>query len=883
MMLGLVCFVSGAAALIFETLWFHLTGLAFGNSVWASSLVTASFMAGLALGGGLAARYAWRLANPLRWYAYLEVTIGLAGTGVVLLLPRLTPTLAPLFRRLIEHAGPLNAVRLALALAIMVVPTTAMGATLPLMVMAATKGQVAFGRALGWLYGWNTLGGVAGVLAGEILLIAAFGIQGTAIVATALNACASLACILLSRAIPTQGTLPPVRRTRLPRSLLGAAFLSGMILLGLEVVWFRFLLLFVIGTTLTFALMLAVILVGIGLGGLAASFWLKLDAAADRWLPALATVAGGVTVLTYVNLAPTGVRQAGWGSLVMASQLMFPGAFISGALFTMIGNALRRRTEGDSHAAGSLTLSNTVGAMTGSLLAGFVLLPQLGVERSILGLALAYVVVGAATFHVAGQEGRRGRYPVLLGAAALLAISAALFPFGLLQSRYLKPLVGRDQRIVAFREGIAETVVYIRTDWAGEPHHYQLMTNGVAMSTTKFHAQHYMKLYAYWALAMRPEARHALLVCYGVGNTAKALVDTAGLTSIDVVDISRDVLTLSGVPYPPPSRSPLQDPRVRVHVEDGRFFLLTTALRFDVITAEPPPPKQAGVVNLYSREYFALVHDRLLEGGVATYWLPVDQLQLPEAKSIIRAFCSAFDDCSLWTGGGAQWMLAGTRNGGGPDLEAFTRQWRDARVAAEMRRLAFDVPEMLGAVFIADAGQLQQWVGEAAPVADNWPKHIGPVLRPDLESWKAYVALADADASRARFEQSDWIRRVWPAEMRRRSPAFFLYRQMLDDLMSGQRSVDDMDALRSVVTGTPLYAVPLLLMGIDPAEVSIAEHVHGSGVRDPTIELVLGADALARRDYRSAEERFATSATLASDRGRADRYRSLAAGLSRGN
>src|SRR6185503_11659685 len=164
------------------------------------------------------------------------------------------------------------------------------------------------------------------------------------------------------------------------------------------------------------------------------------------------------------------------------------------------------------------------------------------------------------------------------------------------------------------------------------------------------------KLYVYWAMAMHPEARRALLVCYGVGNTAKALVDTRSLHSIDVVDISRDVLALSSVPYPPPAASPLTDPRVRVHVEDGRFFLSTTDQEFDLITAEPPPPMNSGVVNLYSREYFALLRSRLAEGGVVTYWLPVTQLSPAGAKSIARAFCDVFDDCSLWTGGGGDWM-----------------------------------------------------------------------------------------------------------------------------------------------------------------------------------------------------------------------------------
>src|SRR5206468_8297209 len=133
----------------------------------------------------------------------------------------------------------------------------------------------------------------------------------------------------------------------------------------------------------------------------------------------------------------------------------------------------------------------------------------------------------------------------------------------------------------------------------------------------------YMKLFVYWPVAFHPAPKKALLISYGVGSTAKALTDTRAFEQIDVVDISRDVLSMDEVVYPDPATRPLRDPRVKVYVEDGRYYLLTTDQRYDVITAEPPPPKNAGIVNLYTREYFELLHDRLAEGGVATYWLPV--------------------------------------------------------------------------------------------------------------------------------------------------------------------------------------------------------------------------------------------------------------------
>lgn len=876
--LGLIGFASGAAALIFEALWFNLAGLAFGNSVWASSLVIASFMAGLAVGSGLIAAYGRRLRHPLRFYAQLEAAIAISGVAVVFLLPRMTPLLAPLLRPLVDQPGLLNLARLALALAIMIVPATAMGATLPVVVTALCRRQIAFGRALGWLYGANTLGGVVGVLASEWVLIAALGVPGTAVVAAVLNGgAAALAWTLAARhggetATATPGP-PHSAAPRIGVPLLAAALLSGGLLLALEVVWFRLLLLFIPNTSLTFALMLAVILTGIAAGGWIAALWLARAADADRWLPALALLAGSATVWTYAPFRwiDWPLTDAPWA---LACRLMLPGALLSGVIFTLLGHAVRRDAGDETEAAGRLTLANTAGAMIGALAAGFLVLPRIGIERSIFALAAAYVVVAAATWRGASWR----RHGVSLVAGLALLVSLALFPSGITRDHYAKHLAG-SHTLLESREGLTETVTYLRADWAGRPHHYLLVTNSHAMATSDFVNKRYMKLYVYWALAAHPEARRALLVCYGVGNTAKALTDSAGLQSIDVVDISRDVLDLAALAYPPPQTSPLADPRVRVHVEDGRFFLLTTDRRFDLITAEPPPPKNTGVVNLYSREYFSLLHDRLDEGGVVTYWLPVTQLEVSESQAVTKAFCSVFADCSLWTGGAGQWMLAGTRHGRGPGtVEAFERQWKDARAGPEMRRLGFETPETLGALFIADASQLADWTKHARPLEDSWPRRIAPEVRVSPDAVLAYRRYADADASRARFLASRWVRTFWPEPLRSRSADFFGYRGILEDLSFG-RTPAEPGTLHALLTRSPLSTLPLLLMGLDPTRVDIARALAGSGVRDGTIELALSADALARRDVAAAGAHLRAATSLSPGLEATGIYRTIAAEL----
>jgi hypothetical protein len=413
-----------------------------------------------------------------------------------------------------------------------------------------------------------------------------------------------------------------------------------------------------------------------------------------------------------------------------------------------------------------------------------------------------------------------------------------------------------EPQLLEMREGLTETVMYLRQSLRGQPLYHRLMTNGHSMSATTYRGRRYMKLYAYWAMAVNPSARKALLISYGIGTTAKALTDTRQLESIDVVDISRDILELGPLAFPgtPP---PLGDPRVHVHVEDGRFFLQTTDERFDLITAEPPPLRGAGVTSLYSREYFHLVHDRLRDGGVTTYWLPVNQLWLSETKAIMRGFCDAFPDCSLWSGAGLQWMLAGTRGAHHPiPEEQFSAQWRDPVVAPELADLGFEGPESLGATFLADAAMLGEWTEGAAPLDDDHPGRILARYPTDENGDPIYRAWMKPGVLRQRFESSELIRDLWPPALRRRSLDSFGPQSLFDDL-SVWGHFNPIVSLQGVLTFSSLRTLPLLLMDTEPAIQRIAVPLYNAGARDPDLEFEMGARAMSERDYEGAAQHLA--------------------------
>src|ERR1051326_3398973 len=353
-----VLFFSGIGALIFETLWLRVSGLAFGNSVWGAALILSSFMAGLASGNAIAASSTFRRWRPLHFYAVLEVLVGLLGCAIVFVLPMLGDALRPLWQTLWSYQPVLLGLRFVVSFLILLVPTTAMGLTLPVIVEDPLLRQTAFVRAIGFLYGSNTLGAMAGAVLSEAYLIQAFGLHGTSLAASVAFWIAAITALLLAETVPVSA--PPQRRTeqrrplsfplrfdagyRPPWRLLFISFGTGLIFLALELIWFRFLRLYVASTPTAFSIMLAVVLAGIGLGALVGGathrFCTRLS---NQFLPALLLGTTIFVTLSYLLFpgelipAPTGVFDLRWWQIALMSlALMFPVAALSGMLFPLI-------------------------------------------------------------------------------------------------------------------------------------------------------------------------------------------------------------------------------------------------------------------------------------------------------------------------------------------------------------------------------------------------------------------------------------------------------------------------------------------------------------------------------------------------------------------
>ena len=875
-----VLFLSGTGALIFETLWLRLSGLAFGNSVWAAALILSSFMAGLALGNALAASSRIRRWRPLYFYAVLEVLVAFFGCTVVFGLPAVGDLMRPMWQILWNYQPTLLGLRFVVSFLVLLLPTTAMGLTLPVIIEDPLLGQTEFGRSIGFFYGSNTLGAMVGAVLGEAYLIGAFGLYGTSVAAGATLCIAAAIALSVARfgsaryaglkiTDPTAHSKFPLSfdvSYRPPSRLLFVSFGTGLTFLALEVIWFRFLRLYVASSPTAFAIMLAIALAGIGIGGLIAGAVFRSPRRSNQILTVLLLAAAILVLLSYLLFpgelirAPTDVFDLHWWQIaVLCVALMFPVAFISGILFPVIAAEVQTRVGDRMNSTGLAALLNTTGAAIGPLLASFVLLPALGCQTSLICCAAGYALLSLLVSERAAWLVRR---PVGIIVAALWTIfilGLIFFPYGRAGAHFAhasRPYEVDDQghvlaRVVKRIEGTSDTWQLLRRDLFDKPYYYRLLSDAFSMSATNPRNQRYMRLFAYLPLAFHPTAKDVLLLCYGCGVTADAFTRKSTVERIDAVDISKEVFALadfySGINY----SNPLRDPRVHPVVQDGRFFLQASPQQYDVISGEPPPPKMAGAVNLYTQEFFSLMRDRLKENGIATFWLPINQLRVEETKAILRAFHNAFPNALVWGGADQEWIMMGINGAGRRATEDELRQlWNDPNTGADLRTIGIEVPQQLGALFLMDGDEIDRITHNVAPLTDIYPKRLTDRPWDDEANHRFALNYLTAPAAVQRFVQSSLINHIWPETL---NPAademesFFTVRQTryLSETI-GSNKLAELDLyLRHSRLRTPVLEV----LGSDGLRVSIAERVAKRSATPP-LEIMpdLIAGALAQRN-----------------------------------
>ncbi len=661
-MLALCFALSGAGSLVLEIAWTRMLRLVFGSTTLAASTVLVAYMAGLGAGAWLGARAAHRLRNGVRAYGALELAIAAWALLVPLALERF-PALASEFLYTLpfwQAAG----VRFALALAVLAPATICMGATLPVLVEACVESRERAGATIARLYGWNTLGAVAGVFAATFALFPAVGLRATNFAGAGLDVAAgAVALVWLGRRAPERApevAVPPAA----PKSGAGLALASyagvGASALVCEVAWTR-LLAMVLGSSIyAFAVMLGSFLLGIGLGSLAARPLLARFERPERSY-ALAVAAFGLLSLGSFALIPAlpglflaAVRRIGTSGAALTSlQLglslgaMLPPTLVLGALFPLLARVLAARGAGS--AVGAVYFANTVGSAAGAFAAGFWLIPALGLQ-SALALAAAAPLACAAVL-LLREPGRRAPRAACAAAFAALAALLVVRPPGFAMQHLLTgafnpariedagiPLELFDgvpaEELVFARDGLEASVAVTKLRGLhtlyvnGKPD----ASSGVDMPTQVLLGQ--------LGPLFGPPARSALVIGWASGVTIGSIARHP-LERIDVVELEPATLAAS-LFFTDHNGSPHSDPRVRLVADDGRTRLAYGRERYDLIVSEPSNPWFSGVSNLFTQEFFAAARRSLAPGGRLVQWIQLYSTDADTLCSILAAMRAEF-------------------------------------------------------------------------------------------------------------------------------------------------------------------------------------------------------------------------------------------------
>jgi spermidine synthase len=739
-LLHVLFFLSGLAGLVYEVCWVRQLGNELGNTVQSAALVTAVFMGGLGLGswraGILADRRVARAGAAralLGWFGAAELGVAAFGLALAFVLPRLGGVSASFSSYAREASGwyvpTLGSylARLVMALVTIGPPSALMGATLTLLVRSLLARDVSLaGYRIGLLYGVNTAGAALGAFACDALLVPRAGLVRTQLVAVALDVAVAFGAFALARrardggpiAAPEEEPSAP-RAGRAPWAAGLALGLSGFAALGTEIVWFRFLGAALGGYRFVFSLVLTMILVGICVGAAVAG-WLqrRYGHALELFIAAQALFAVSALV-TLATFSPSHGTPYARAFAETASVVLVPSVSM-GLSFPLVNAHVQDALGPVARRAGALYLANTIGSVLGSLCAGFVLARWLGSQASFAVFAACAAIAPLPLVLVSARSRHLAVVSVASGAATVLALAVWLALPGDFVPRRFIPSLPPPARIVAQREG-SDGLLYVLDNG---PAGLQLFTNGHPMSGTSLAAQRYMRAFAHLPLLMTERPRRALVICFGVGSTLHATSLHPSLERIDVADLSRNVLEHAHY-FRANNHDVLRDPRVAVHVQDGRQHLRQEpAGTYDLVTLEPPPIEFAGVSALYSRELYELAKSRLAPGGMMTQWLPAYAVDPATGLSMVRAFLDVFPTAVLLSGAGPELILMGTASGDVVfDLDRVEAGLRaNVAVAADLEHVALGNLTELVATFVAGPEHLRRATAGAAPVTDDRPQ-----------------------------------------------------------------------------------------------------------------------------------------------------------------
>jgi spermidine synthase len=703
-------FVSGAAALAYEVLWARDWALLYGSTATGVTVVLVAYFAGLALGARVGGWLAGR-GDSLRVYAALEVGAAVAVVVYLAARPALPGAAAWIARTTAPDLLPV--VRTLFALAVLLVPATLLGATLPAATAAlGDAGAIAAGR----LYAANTLGGAAGAIVCGFVAVRTLGVHGTFLAAAGLDVLiAGVAMRLTARRAPEA---PAEAAPASGITLVAAA--TGFVGLAGEVLWTRGLAGVLSSSVYSVALVLAAVLLGIVLGAAVAVRVLRRTTAVARWLAiaaaslAIALVGSrfALSALPDVSLAAIralGVRGPGAGLAVealLALLVVLLPAVLLGTMFPLTLALAGSASPGSAMAR--VLAANTAGGIAGALAGAFVLLPRVGLGGGLFAAAALMATVAAATAPARGP-----RIVAAIGAIAALAIAVVAPPL------HLPWRAPSADRLLFYRDGATATVM-VTADPRGQKRlrvngQYSLGgTDGLLLESREAHVP----------LLLHPRPTRVLHLGVGTGDTIGAELTHPGVT-VDGVELVAETLAAAAL-FAPENHGVLGNPRAHLVADDARSYLLASDASYDVILSDLFLPWTAGTASLYSLDFYRLGLAHLRSGGLYCQWLPLHQLAVTDLEAIVATFTTVFPHVGLWVAyhrsATPLAALVGSATPLATTADGIRARLADPTLAPALAAAGLDSSLDLASLYVTDASHLRAATAGTAPITDDRPR-----------------------------------------------------------------------------------------------------------------------------------------------------------------
>jgi spermidine synthase len=721
----LIFVLSGAAGLIYEVVWARQLVLVFGNTTQAVSAILTGFFGGMAIGSVVGGRLADRVRSPLRLYGILEIALVVVVVATPVTFRLINEIYRGAYGSLESSPQGLALIRFGLALLALGPATILMGATLPTLTRHLSAGGDHLSRAFGHLYAANTIGAIAGTLLSGLVLIELLGLTGALLVGAACSGVAGVLALAVARSSPARTAIleappadsravvrpaPRASASASPGLALAVAFVSGLTSLGYQVLWTRLLASGTGSTTYVFTVILAVFLAGIAAGAVIFSMFrdrirypIALLAAAQCAVAVLA-LGGLVLVIGHLSAVDPITSLDAIARLRRPMVLVvLPATLVMGLAFPAASALLEDRAGRVGTNAGKLLAANTLGAITGTFLVPFVVIPAIGSPGAVAALALVNAATGVALAVTRLRDRpllRLGLTVAGLGATALIVL-ALLRPGAIVDPTFTR-VTAAGGSIAASAEDEIAAVQAGHLSGGRE----RLWVTGTSMTLLTVDA----RLMPILPLMVRPNATSALTVAFGMGSSYRTAL-RAGL-DVDAVELVPSVPRMFGQFYSD-AAAVMADPRGHIVIADGRNHVELTTRRYDIIVTDPPPPIQAaGVSVISSKEYYEAGRSRLNQGGVMMQWLPYGET-LEEFREHVRTFRAVYPNVLVAFGpGGYGFMMLGSEQ---PiDL-------READMLAVLRRpnvlddlsSAFDSPEHTEAGWVSRIQSLVWVQGDA--------------------------------------------------------------------------------------------------------------------------------------------------------------------------